>query len=194
MSSKFKKHECGLHLVDDARPSYGGRRGHASGAACEVAKFRAWKPREIARLSAGARVIDHSGDLALAAAEIIGADLMVHEHMLLVGVDERNRIVAVADGSSHERDLCAFRLIDALAALFSEGGGSKVAATFMAHNHPRGTPHPSEDDVRSTKNVVCRFRAAPLLDHVIVWMDGHGKIGHYTMGEDQPRVFVAPSC
>lgn len=188
-----RAHECRMHLVDDAKPgSYG--RGHAGGTSCEVAEFKSWKPREIARLDAAKRVVGHSGDLALAAAEIIGVDMLTHEHMLLIGVDSRNRIVAVSDGSTKQLDMCAFRLIDAVAALFAENGKAKVAATFMAHNHPRGTPHPSDDDLSTTKKAACLFRVAPVMDHVIVWLKPEGTVGHYSMGEEQPRIFVPPAC
>ncbi len=188
-----RAHECHMRLVDDARHgSYG--RGHAGGTSCEVAEFKSWKPREIARLDASKRVISHSGDLALAAAEIIGVDMTTHEHMLLIGVDTRNRIVAVSDGSTRQLDMCAFRLVDAVAALFEEGGKTKVAATFMAHNHPQGTPRPSDDDIAATKKAACQFRVVPLMDHVIVWLKPDGKVGHYTMGDEHPRVFVPPAC
>lgn len=192
-----RAHECRMHLVDDAKHgSYG--RGHAGGTSCEVAEFKSWKPREIARLDASKRVIGHSGDLALAAAEIIGVDMTTHEHMLLIGVDTRNRIVAVADGSSRARDMCAVKLVDAVAALFAEslmtGGKTQIAATFMAHNHPQGTPRPSDEDVHFTKKAACQFRVVPLMDHVIVWLKPDGKVGHYTMGDEHPRVFVPPAC
>lgn len=194
MSSKSRHaHECHMHLVDDAKPA-AYRRGHAGGTSCEVAEFKSWKPREIARLDAAKRVVGHSGDLALAAAEIIGVDMLTHEHMLLIGVDTRNRIVAVADGSTRQLEMCAFRLVDAVAGLFSDNGGAKVAATFMAHNHPQGTPRPSADDIAATKKAACQFRVVPLMDHVIVWLKPEGTVGHYSMGEEHARIFVPPAC
>lgn len=163
-------------------------KGLAGGSSCEVAVFRSWKPREIARLAT--KGIFASDNLASLAAEIIGTDMQVREHMLFIGLDKRNRVIAVGDGSSTEKHLCMFLLMDAFASMV--GSTSKpgdIGAVIMAHNHPSGTPYPSEDDIKTTERVLERFKIVPLLDHGIVYLDASGKPGLYSFVEDKPRLF-----
>ena len=46
-------------------------------------------------------------------------------------------------------------------------------AVALCHNHPRGTPRPSEEDVRCTLDALKALRAlaVPMLDHIIVAYD-----------------------
>jgi hypothetical protein len=177
----MKKRGCGcaLKIVD----------GRAGGVTCEHAKFKAWKPREIARLAQ--RHVFDPQQFAAIAREVIGADMTEKEHILFVGVNGRNQVIGIGDGASTEKHLCAFRLLDAVAAML--GSASKpgdIAAVFMAHNHPSGTPYASEDDVRTTKNVLEKFRLVPVVDHGIVYLDAAGRPGLYSFRDEHPDLFL----
>lgn len=168
---------CALKIVD----------GRAGGV-CEHAKFKAWKPREIARLAT--KGIFATDDLAAVAREVIGTDMTEKEHILFIGVDGRNKVIGIGDGASTEKHLCAFKLMDAFAAMTASASRpGDIGAVFMAHNHPSGTPYPSEDDVLTTKNVLAKFRLVPVLDHGIVYLDAAGRPRLYSFMDDRPDLF-----
>lgn len=174
---------CGCTMLVDDKHA-----GRASGVTCKLAKFKSWKPREIARLATVA--IFSPNDLASLAREVVGVDMTEKEHMLFIGVDGRNRVIGIGDGFSTEKHLCAFKLMDAVAALTASASRpGDIGAVFMAHNHPSGTPYPSEDDVKTTKNVLERFRLVPLLDHGIVYLDAGGRPRLYSFQDDRPDLF-----
>lgn len=159
---------CGLTLIDDVEPKAGRGRdaGPSAEPACKLAEFKAWKPREIQRLYV--KKIRDEFDANEILREIIGVDLGSVEHIVFLGLDHSNKVVAVADGSSGERSLCSYRLSDALTALYESASGKTFLALLMGHNHPSSGPW-SEEDLESTKKTSCRIGGMyPLLDHVIV--------------------------
>lgn len=168
---------CRLRLVPEPR-----RRGRAAGASsemvktadgtwCAAATFKTWKPREIARLPLQA--IRHEQDLVMALRAVIGTDLTSAEHVIAIGVDQKGRIVSIADGSSGERSLCHYRATDLLASVLAPTDRGRVAAIFMGHNHPGGWTDPSPDDLTSQRVLACAFKVIGILDHVVVSDKAH---------------------
>ena len=51
----------------------------------------------------------------------------------------------------------------------------RVATVLMAHNHPSGTPWPSDADIRTTHDAALFLRTMgiELADHLIFVTDGH---------------------
>ena len=109
-------------------------------------------PSEVARLVRG---------------RLVGA---VKEHFMAIGLNARHRVVmfeVVAVGSLahvdvHPREL--FRLAVA----------TGVHSMVLAHNHPSGSPQPSESDLVLTRRMVeaGALLGIPVLDHVIVASGG----------------------
>ncbi len=109
-------------------------------------------PSEVARLVRG---------------RLVGA---TREHFMAIGLNARHRVVmfeVVAVGSLahvdvHPREL--FRLAVA----------TGVHSMVLAHNHPSGSPHPSEADLVLTRRMVeaGALLGIPVLDHVIVASGG----------------------
>lgn len=50
-----------------------------------------------------------------------------------------------------------------------------AAAVIVAHNHPSGDPHPSEEDIKATGRLkeAGKILSIPLLDHVIIADEGY---------------------
>lgn len=196
----MKQTRCGLRMVTPkSRP------GRAGGDVCEVATVRAWKESEVKRLSV--RVLRDSGDAARIVAEVVGTDLTVKEHIVLIGLDARNRVVSIADGSSHQRSLCMFRAIDVVGAVAGSALG-KVVAVVMGHNHPGGDPHASPEDIKTAERFQIGFQGASLVDSVIVshasekdnpraWVDRSGPITglkHFSMLEEYGEALFKSYC
>lgn len=104
------------------------------------------------------------------------------EHMVVVFLDAANQVtgttIAVSGGSHGlnvtPRDLFRAAII------------ANAAGVVLGHNHPSGNPTPSEDDVRTTHKLVeaGKLLGVPVLDHVIVTMDG----GTHSMRESNLEI------
>jgi DNA repair protein RadC len=128
--------------------------------------IRAWKTREVQRL--GVRAVGHSDDVAQVIAEVVGADMTVREHIVALGLDANRRIVAVADGVAAEKSPCYFKSAELVGSLYREGDPAKIVKVILGHNHPSGNAFPSQDDLRVTRDIICRSGLVPVVDHVIV--------------------------
>lgn len=71
--------------------------------------------------------------------------------------------------------------------VFREAIRAMAAAIVVAHNHPSGDPHPSREDVQTTRRLVDagRLVGIPVLDHVIL---GRGNPPPYTSLRDEGAV------
>lgn len=88
------------------------------------------------------------------------------ESFFVAYLDSRNRMLGkdkVSVGSldttlAHPRDV------------FEKAIRARAAAVIVAHNHPSGDPHPSDDDIRLTRRLVeaGKILGIRVLDHVIV--------------------------
>ena len=58
--------------------------------------------------------------------------------------------------------------------VFTRAVGERSAQVIIAHNHPSGDPHPSEDDITVTKRLAKagEILGIELLDHIIVTQSG----------------------
>lgn len=94
----------------------------------------------------------------------------VREQFVVLMMDYRNRVVAyqVASVGSFNR------VGVSPGAVLQPATVLGVTRIIVAHNHPDGTPTPSQEDLLTTKRLVdaCRILDKELLDHVIVWEDG----------------------
>ena len=92
------------------------------------------------------------------------------ETLLIAGFDAFERLVRLerADGDATGRCAIPPRCWRALL-------GGDIAAVVMAHNHPSGTPWPSDADIRTTHNAALFLRTMgiELADHLIFVTDGH---------------------
>lgn len=170
-------------------PKMAGRDG---GTTCEMATFRAYKQREIKRLS---RQIVHSDeDAARIIREVIGTDLSEREHMVLIGLDRNQHVVGIADGASTERSMCLFRPTDAVGTVIASSLSATfpIAAVIMGHNHPGGSSVPSDEDLATTEEFCCRVgRLLTVLDHVIVTPDPDLS---RSLVQERPRIFAVQPC
>jgi len=107
-------------------------------------------------------------DVARVACALIGAN--IHEEMIVIGLDARNRVVATATISIGGIHACATRASDIIRSVLLLG----VSAFLIAHNHPGGDPTPSAEDVLFTPKVTAAADAVGIsfIDHVIVVADG----------------------
>ncbi|MBI3087642.1 MAG: DNA repair protein RadC [Candidatus Omnitrophica bacterium] len=92
------------------------------------------------------------------------------EHFVILLLDNRRRLIRlspIAVGSLsaslvHPREL------------FKEAIAASAAAVILAHNHPSGDPHPSEQDLTLTKRLVQagKLLGIEVVDHLILGREG----------------------
>ena len=92
------------------------------------------------------------------------------EHFVILLLDNRRRLIRlspIAVGSLsaslvHPREL------------FKEAIAASAAAVILAHNHPSGDPHPSEQDLTLTKRLVQagKLLGIEVVDHLILGSEG----------------------
>lgn len=109
-----------------------------------------------------------SDDAAAVIREVVGTDLTVREHAILIGLGRRNEVVAISDGVSTERSVCVLRENEYAGYLFHESAPEKIVGVIMGHNHPSGDAQPSPEDIRVTRKFACRLGILDVYDHVIV--------------------------
>ena len=88
------------------------------------------------------------------------------EHFIAVHLDTKNKIICVdtistgslADSIVHPREVFKSVLL------------SSAAAIIVIHNHPSGTPEPSNDDIRISKRLkeAGELLGIQVLDHIII--------------------------
>ena len=92
------------------------------------------------------------------------------EILLLVAFDAFERLVRIerVDGNSSGRCVIPPRCWRALL-------DGRVATVLMAHNHPSGTPWPSDADIAATHDAALFLRAmsSDLVDHLLFVAGGH---------------------
>ncbi|NTU46724.1 DNA repair protein RadC [Candidatus Roizmanbacteria bacterium] len=88
------------------------------------------------------------------------------EHLLLVSLSTRNQIIAT--------DIISIGTLDASLVhpreIFSAAIRRHAASIILVHNHPSGSPEPSEEDILITKRIAKagELFGISLLDHVII--------------------------
>jgi DNA repair protein RadC len=178
------------HVIDQLLREAGGLDGLARAGPGRLSQLPGIGPAKAMRIAAsvelGRRVQLRRAAprLSLATPERVAAAFVPriggldHEEMWVVSVDGRHRVRGarqVARGGTHSLAVTAR---DILSLALSDG----ASALLLVHNHPSGSPAPSQADVEMTRHVA---RAAdvvgiPLLDHVVVVADG----GYVSMLEE----------
>ncbi|HZO14441.1 MAG TPA: DNA repair protein RadC [Polyangiaceae bacterium] len=121
-----------------------------------------------ARLAAPREPVGSPAEVAACFAPRIGG--LDHEQMWVLSLDGRNRLRGsrrVAQGGAHGLAVSAREI---LGAALSDGASGFV----LVHNHPSGSPEPSDEDVSMTAIVAeaADIVGVPLLDHVVVTASG----------------------
>ena len=88
------------------------------------------------------------------------------EHFIAIHLDTKNKIICVETVSIgslvssvvHPREVFKSVLL------------SSAASIAVVHNHPSGTPEPSQDDIQITKRLkeAGNFLGIPVIDHIII--------------------------
>lgn len=105
--------------------------------------------------------------------ELVGREIraLKHEVIKLLSLDPQNRLINCETISNGAADITLLRPRDVFERAF------KNSATFiiLVHNHPSGSPEPSESDVEVTKRLVRigRMVGVWLQDHVIIGNGGY---------------------
>ncbi|MGB1701278.1 MAG: JAB domain-containing protein, partial [Nannocystaceae bacterium] len=107
----------------------------------------------------------------LVRAQLVGA---MAEHFMAVGLNARHRVVmfeVIAVGSLGHVDVHPREL-------FRRAVSTGVHSMVLAHNHPSGSPSPSDADVALTRRMVevGALLGIPVLDHVIVASGGDASL------------------
>lgn len=106
------------------------------------------------------------------AAQIVINDmaLLEREHLRVILLDRRNRVIKVA--SVYEGSVSSSQV--RVGEVFEPALRNGASAIIVVHNHPSGDPTPSPDDVAVTRAIVQAGKILDIdvLDHVVI---GHGK-------------------
>lgn len=105
--------------------------------------------------------------------ELVGRELQTldHEVVKLVSLDAQNRLIGCETTSNGNTGVTLLRPRKVFESAF------KSSATFiiLVHNHPSGSPEPSESDVEITRKIarMGRMLGVWLQDHLIVGRGGY---------------------
>lgn len=92
------------------------------------------------------------------------------EHFWVFHLDSRNKIKLI--------ELVSLGILNSSLVhpreVFTRAVGERSAQVIVAHNHPSGDPHPSEDDITVTKRLAKagEILGIELLDHLVVTETG----------------------
>ena len=104
--------------------------------------------------------------------ELLGQEIRAlnHEVIKLISLDSQNRLINCETISDGAVDITLLRPREVFESAF------KNSATFiiLVHNHPSGSPEPSETDIEVTKKLarIGRMLGVWLQDHVITGNNG----------------------
>lgn len=93
------------------------------------------------------------------------------EMFMMLYLDNANRIIncdLISEGIVNASDVDMAKIV-------SSAVSKRASSCIAAHNHPRGTPFPSRDDVDSTEKILSYLKdiQVELLDHIIVGSEEH---------------------
>jgi DNA repair protein RadC len=102
------------------------------------------------------------------AAALIMLDMaaLEQEHMRVLLLDTRNRVIAITEVYKGSLNTSMIRVAE----LFRDAIRQNCAAVILAHNHPSGDPTPSPEDIAVTKQVVeaGKLLDIEVLDHLVI--------------------------
>ena len=109
--------------------------------------------------------------------------LLEQEHLRVILLDTRNRVLAVTTVYKGSLNSSMIRVGE----LFREAIRRNSAAVIIAHNHPSGDPTPSPEDVAVTKQVVQAGKLLDIdeLDHLVIGQGRFVSLKERGLGFDQ---------
>lgn len=112
-------------------------------------------------------VIDSAEDVAELTKHLSTAD---NEYLVTLAINASNRLLAIHEAGVGPTSEVATTAQQLLKVAFL----TSASALIIVHNHPSGIPRPSPEDARMTASVIRATRCVglPLLDHVIIAIDG----------------------
>lgn len=105
-----------------------------------------------------------------------------HEVVKLISLDAQNRLINCETISNGGTDITLLRPREVFENAF------KNSATFiiLVHNHPSGSPEPSESDIEITRRIA---RIGKMLG---VWLQDHVIVGNDSFVSSRARGMIAP--
>lgn len=116
-------------------------------------------------------VLREPASVQLLLRSIYDADNLAEEHVWLLALDSKCRLIGVFEISHGTVDSSCLSTREIFVRLCLCGAKSFI----LAHNHPSGVPFPSKEDTKVTKTVreAGRLMNIPLSDHIIVGLEGY---------------------
>jgi DNA repair protein RadC len=103
-----------------------------------------------------------------AAAALLQAEMQSYEqeHLKVILLDARNRLIRVVDLYTGSLTSCQIRIGE----LFRDAIKRNAAGVILVHNHHSGDPSPSPEDLAVTRNAVeaGKLLDIPVLDHIVI--------------------------
>lgn len=115
------------------------------------------------------------------------ADLLIlemghleQEHLRVLCLNTKNQLISMEDVYRGTLNSAPVRPAD----VFKGAVRQNAASVILAHNHPSGDPAPSEDDARSTRQLVDAGKLLDIdvLDHLVVARTGYCSMRRLRMG------------
>lgn len=103
------------------------------------------------------------------------------EVLIVILLDARMRIIGHKEVGRGGTSSCPINKQEVLRAALMGG----ATCIILAHNHPSGDPTPSQDDKDATMAIkqACEVIDIPLLDHLVIALDGEGQTIHRSLRE-----------
>lgn|SRR5690554_743218 len=128
-----------------------------------LAAFELGRRLQVLAVSQSGRV-SSPGDVA----ELVMPKLrfLKQEHFLVIHLNTKNRILSIETISMGTLDSSLVHPRE----VFKTAVKNSSAALILAHNHPSGEPHPSNEDLNITRRLkeVGDLLGIPILDHIII--------------------------
>lgn len=101
-----------------------------------------------------------------AAAVVQDMALLEQEHLRVLLLDRRNRVITIREVYQGSLNTATLRVGE----LFREAIRHNCAAIVVAHNHPSGDPTPSPEDIAATQRMVeaGKLLGIEVLDHLVI--------------------------
>ena len=106
--------------------------------------------------------------------------LLEQEHLRVMLLDTRNRVIAVPTLYVGSLNTSMIRVGE----VFREAIRHNAAALIIAHNHPSGDPSPSPEDVAVTREIINAGKLLDIeaLDHLIIGRQGYVSLKERGLG------------
>lgn len=106
--------------------------------------------------------------------------LLEQEHLRVVLLDTRNRVIAIPEVYKGSVNSTTVRLAE----LFRDAVRENCPALVVVHNHPSGDPEPSREDVAVTRQAVeaGQLLGIEVLDHVVLARRGYVSLRERGLG------------